>query len=461
MKKIFFLLGITAMAFCACDSNEEDDPTPSKHDRIATNKLIYDIMDTYYLWSDELPLYKKDDDRNPEAFFKSLLSSKDRWSYMSDNNEDLSSELEGTPYSMGYSPQFWLLNDGKNVFTVIEYVYPGSPADKAGLKRGDIILTINGQMATPDNYYKLYMEKEATIELGKLHEDNMIDVFGGPIKLSAEVVKADPSLYSKIIDINGTPVGYYVYTQYASGPDNCYYSSMDAIFDGFVAAGVKDLILDLRYNSGGGTDVAQHLSSSIAPASVVENKSVFTSYVYNDLLTKEYAKYNDESVFTVRYSNNNHNADIKNLYVLTTSNTASASELTIIGLMPYMNVTLIGESTYGKYTGMYMIDKTAGEGFADLNNWALMPIVLKFANADGFTDFENGISPDYEVKDNVIGAYPFGDENDPALATALSLIGNQPLTAKAAKADLPFTFIGRDKGATKNNSIIRMGRQIQ
>lgn len=449
MKKHLILFGLLTVLFASCEKNDE----PSKSKEYATvNKCIYDIMSDYYLWNRHMPRYQRGDDRNPADFFESLLYDReDHWSFISDDSESLNDELAGSPFSMGYSPQFWYYNDQKNVLIVIEYVYPGSPADRAGLKRGDIILDIDGEAMTPDNYYELYSKEQATYTLGVYDAVKNELNASSEISMRAEKVKADPSVYDTIFMVGNKPVGYYVFTAFTT--DAVYHASMDAVFDRFKAAGVKDLILDLRYNGGGDIETAGHLASAIAPTSVVENHEVLVSYVYNDVLTEYFESQGKEDDILYRFPSNSHNANIENLYVLVTEGTASASELVTIGLKPYMNVKLIGTNTYGKYTGMYVFDSSI-ETLEDLENWALLPVCMKYANSQGFTDFVDGLTPDYKVEDALINGYQLGDANDPMLATALDVIGGLPLTAKAARIK-PFKTLGRNRSIVGNNLIIK------
>lgn len=451
MRKILIPFLIIAIVFTSCKNDKEDDVPSSPKENLALYKVvdqtIYDIMSVYYLWNNNLPRYRRSEKRNPESYFESLLYTDDKWSFIFDDYEELDAELEGTPYSMGYSPQFHYYNGTSNVMILVEYVYPNSPAEAAGLKRGDIILEVNGKEMTPDNYYDLYSEESATYTLGIYNAaTNQFDD-GEKISITATEVEADPTVYDTIIDVAGKKVGYLVYTQYINSEK--YISHIDEIFDKYIVSGVKDLILDLRYNGGGDVTAAQHLASNIVPTTVVEGKKVFTSFVYNDILTDAYK--GDDENFSVKFENTGHNANMENLYVLGTQGTASASELTTIGLMPYMNVTLIGENTYGKCTGMFVFDKRE-QGCSGLNNWAIAPITMKYANADGYTDFVDGLTPDYKVKDDLLSAYQFGDLNDPMLATAVSLISGDanPLSAKAAHIK-PFQYIGRDKSVLNNN----------
>ncbi len=448
MRKTLLALGMVAILLGACKKDDKNGSNNSKVD-----KCMYEIMSTYYLWNDMLPRYKSGENRDPEEFFYSLLYKDDVWSFCSNNADALNGELSGSPYSMGYSPQFWLYNDSQNVLIIVEYVYHNSPAERAGLKRGDIILLINGKSLTPDNYYDLYSAEQATLTLGVFDAaTNVLDLTETTLTMSAELVTADPSYYSDVFDVNGRKVGYYVYTAFTGGTNNEYISTMDNVFDNFKSEGVKDLIIDLRYNGGGEQTAATHLASCIAPASVANENNLLIINKYNSIVDASLRNYYGSDYNKVYFESTQHNADIQNLYVLCTNGTASASELLAVGLMPYMNVTLIGENTYGKYTGMIEFDGSDKET-EDLENWAIMPIVCKYTNSVGYTDFVDGLTPDYEVEDDLLNSYEFGDPDDPMIATALNIIGGNALTAKAAHIR-PFKYLGRNKSIIGNNLII-------
>ncbi len=460
MKKTLILLGMAAALLVSCkDKNNDDNGAKAREqarqDSLNANKkvdnFLYDIMSDYYLWNNNMPRMKKDESRYPADFFESLLyRTKDRWSFCVEDGDSYMAEVEGSPYSMGYSPQFWPYNNYKNVLIVVEYVFPGSPAERAGLKRGDIILEIDGEPMNVDNYYDLYSKEQATYTLANYDPvKNELYLNGRKMTVTAEIIEADPSVYDTIFNVGGKPVGYFVYTSFIQNPS--YYTSIDAAFDRFKAAGVKDLILDLRYNGGGDVPTAGYLASAIAPASVI-GKEVLIRYEYNNFLTN-YFKKNDPSSLELKFPKNDHNADMQNLYVLGTRGTASASEIVTTGLMPYMNVTLVGDTTYGKCTAMFVF-YGGDEGLEDLGNWVFLPVTMKYANANGFTDFVDGLIPDYLVEDDLLAGYQFGDANDPMLATALDVIAGLPVTAKAAQV-MPFKVLDRDHSVFRNNAILK------
>ena len=144
--------------------------------------------------------------------------------------------------------------------------------------------------------------------------------------------------------------------------------------------------------------------------------------------------------------------------ILTGEGTASAAELTITGLKPYMNVTMVGDTTYGKYTASITLKpedfyKTPSD-YADFKNWGLQPIVLRYANSEGVTNFVNGFAPDYLVSDELLPAQPLGDITEPLLKKAIeNITGVQIVALKSALPKFGFKVFAR--GASKFDPIKR------
>lgn len=431
---LIFFVSVIIMSLSDSCKKDVVEPIIGQEDSIAAanvkiDKWIHETMATYYYWEASLPEYNSNISDDPKTYYKGLLNEEDHWSYITDNYVSLSSELNGTPYSMGYSPAFYLYNNSENVLIVVEFVYPGSPADLGGLKRGDIILTIDGVMMDTTNYYDLYSGSSYQVELAEINsQSGNLQLNGASITMVAAIVEADPSIYHDVIQIEDKKIGYLVFTGFTGGDGNKYLTTLDNIFDEFKANSVTDLIVDLRYNGGGAISVAGHLASAIAPVSSLLNSSVLVEMDYNQLLTDYYTTTEGQNSANLVYKfpANSHNLNMSTVYFLGTGGTASASELLISGLRPYMNSVLIGEPTYGKYTGMFVIPD-------DDDVYAIMPVVLKYKNAEGYTDFADGLTPDYEVEDDLIGAVPFGNLSDPMLAQAIEVItGNLAIAVKSS-----------------------------
>jgi carboxyl-terminal processing protease len=427
------ICGTLLLSLSSC--RKDDDSEDAKG--VEISQWIYDWMKEVYFWNSTLPSNVKIKEKtDPEAFFYELVYDvEDTWSFITDDWASLHAELSGTPLSMGYSPAFGLFTKTGQVFIIVEYVYPNSPASQAGLKRGDIILTINGENMDTTNYYDLYIQKSYTAGLG-YYADNNIYSSGETVTMTATTFDADPLLYDTIYAVADKKIGYMVYSEFVCGDNNKYFASLDQAFDNFKAGNITDLIVDLRYNPGGEIDASGHLASAIAPASVVSGSSTFVTFTYNDDLQSYFEKKEgpESENLVYKFPANGHNIDLNHVYFLTTSNTASACELLIVGLRPYMNVTIVGEPTYGKFTGMWVIYDTDKP---PKHNWAILPVVMKYANALGYTDFKEGLAPDVEVADNLLQAKPFGSADDPVLQEAVGQI-----TGTALKTTLSGTKPG-------------------
>lgn len=446
------IVGLSILAtIIILGSCKKEDPFPKPPGASTSGEIsewIYDNMNYLYFWEEFIPqglnpLSKSD----PKEFFYSLLyKSEDKWSFITDDYKSFSMQLEGTPIAMGYSPAFGLFNSAGQVIIVVEYVHKDTPASRAGLERGDIIFEINGTQLDTLNYRELYYQDSYTIGLAEYNDSTLIET-GETISLTAEIIRTNPVLHYEIIDTLGFKTGYLVYNEFISGSGNIFLREIDYAMKDFIDAGITNLIVDLRYNPGGEISTAGYLASSIAPAQYVVNRDILVNFVYNDLVRKDIVDYyKTEDVLSYRFPGSVYNLNINTAYFLTSNGSASASELVISGLEPYMEVYMIGEPTYGKYTGSWVIPDTAR------HNWAMLPIVLKYANAEGVTDFKDGLTPDYFVEDKLLYAVPFGDFSDPLFATAMSLITNNSslLTKKSSSYYPHHIFYSPDQHIRKN-----------
>ncbi len=428
---------LSVLIFAYSCGNDEPLPVPEppietdeiSADTLAINQWIDENMSLYYLWNNRMPDIDYTKENDPEAYFYKLLyTGEDKWSWITDDYQALNAEFSGSPVTMGYDPSFFLFSEGSGVFIVVNYVYPNSPAEDAGLKRGDIILSIDNTDLDTINYYDLYSGDAYSVQLGEV-SGNSIGRSGVSMDLTASVISNDPAIYHQIITEGDKKIGYLVYVEFVAGSTNQFLASLDNIFTEFNTAGITDLIVDLRFNPGGEITAASYLASAIAPVNVSANQEVLVNMKYNTDLQYYLEAHSSEyeSSLSYRFTNNVVNANMDRVYFLTTNGTASASELLISGLKPYMDVVHIGEATYGKYTGAWVMPD-------DDEKWAMVPIVMKYANIDGYTDFKNGLTPDYVMEYNPLVAVPFGDTSDPMLAQAINLITGGTTAIAATKS---------------------------
>jgi C-terminal processing protease CtpA/Prc len=240
------------------------------------------------------------------------------------------------------------------------------------------------------------------------------------------VMQEDPILLDTVYFLGGRNIGYLVYNRFTSSLS----ADLNNVFSRFKTNAVNELVLDLRYNPGGSVGTATLLASLIAPQQVSRNEDIFVKYIWNDFLDDYWReKEGDESSnLIIRFLDAAQNINLERLYVIVSGSSASASELVINGLKPYMDVTLIGDTTHGKYTASMTLHDEE-KSF----DWAIQPIVLKTANINNETDFKDGMFPDYPVEDGYFSQ--LGDVEEKRLAQAISLITGIPTGPAARKSD--------------------------
>lgn len=417
-RKLAYFLIACIFVISSC---QEDTPTPQgpviPQEILTVNKFIYENMSTYYLWNEQMPDidYRKQED--PEKYFDTLLYKPlDRWSFITDDYAALAASYQGVSESMGHSFELhYYSNSTSDIYGIIQFVYPNSPASEAGLQRGDFFTAIDGTDLNLSNYASLLDKKEYTLTIAKAQDGVVVPV--RQVKLTAREIKENPILLCDTIKLGGKTIGYMMYKNFY---DN-YNDSLKTAFDWLKSAKIDELVLDLRYNNGGAISSMQYLASLIAPSIQITRKDVILKTVYNSILTNAY---NSQGISTTtNFKDVGLNLNLKKMYVLTGRNTASASEALIVGLKPYMSITTIGDKTHGKYTGAYLINDENGK-----HNWAIQPIVFKYSNSEGFTDFGNGLTPDITGEDGLFT--PLGDPAEMLLALAIQEITGIPAPIK-------------------------------
>lgn len=427
------------------------------------SQFVYDGMSLYYYWSNNVKSKQPSlTDVNPENYFYKILHATDAqkgWSWITDDVTALLEGFSGESLSFGYELSFTMIED--NVYAIIKYVHPNTPAAKAGLQRLDWIGALNGQpITTVQKNGNLYISDQST---NLLYGNNAVTfstykLSGSQIVPDKEVTitpdksAKDPLLYDNIYTIGDKKIGYLVYTNFYDNFNHRLYE----VFHNFKQDGITDLVLDLRYNTGGAVSAAIYLASLFAPRAVVENKSPFVVMDYNELLNTSFDKWYkeakpadkykyDRKEYLGTYSSKDQNPldanlNLNRVYIIATGSSYSASELTLFCLEPYMDVIHIGGETGGKYTASWTIhgyDDEYGVPIYDetklkasekneLKDWAMQPIVAIYANKES----ENFSNPGYLVPDYKLNEgfgyidywTPLGDPDDVLLGQALYLI---------------------------------------
>lgn len=422
------------------------------------------MMSTFYLWSDEIkdsiknwkttddPVQKVKDIRYKDSGGKDI----DKWTQMLTSYSETISSMSGQTTSYGYDFLFYRIKENSDALcAVITLCYPDTPASDQGLKRGDIILKINGKDITTENYQDLYYSDFLG---GSECSLSMVD--GRSVKMTARAIYENPVLACNVIDCGAKKVGYLLYTSFTmeSCPDLI--DACKALKD----QGISELVLDLRYNSGGYVAAENLLASMLAPQEAVENAELYLVDRYNSLLSKEWG--DKETHFTTehsgkindveyKYSTSGCNLNLDRMYVLTTDRTASASESIIVGLLPYMPIEIIGDQTSGKYCAGIMqsakdwykenskvlkenkIDISEAWGYS--GDWGIYLMLSRYADKNGDTPcMPDGFIPGTEAVDTPEDGIQLGDPAEKLLNIALVKAGyTGPSTKEASRAGKP------------------------
>lgn len=449
MKKYFnfqlLLLLVVSLFILSCSNDDEGGPGFPDGSTESVNLWVQDSMRRYYYWADQMPA-KPDYHLPVKDFFKSLLASQDRFSFAVDTM-DPSSYPRSVRNMYGFDYAVIQLPDG-SVVTTIKLVMKSSPAFNSGLQRGMIITKINGKTITAANAEELTssIKDQTVIELtvgewknGSVENEKNIKVYYG--------YSLDQPLDSKIFEQNGKKTGYlYIY----DFPDGMT-PTLNQKFSQFKAAGIQELILDLRYNYGGSVSSAAALCALIP--SGITSSSPFIIYKGNKNggeVKRTFAEQIAYDPHALDFNSLRANAlGLNKVYILTSNSTASASEIVINNLKPYMQVVQVGDVTLGKdMAGFLVEDKRKPKKIS----WQLHPVIYKVFNANGEGAYTKGIDPQIIANEFAkLPLLPLGDSEETLISSALNNIslksaGKHALDERVKvlfQSDTPSAAIGK------------------
>lgn len=419
-----------------------EDPVYNNPDATA-NIWMYSVLKDMYLWNELVREAVPEYDQNYNTFLDDLLlplkgneldgGTTDGKRYIYSNvSREAASRTSGVYPSYGIG-RIMFLNKGDGTYLArVLYTNPGAPADKAGIRRGEYIGKVNGNTITTSNYLSYYysllypasgvtlnltMTDVATDAAGKV--TGITD--GRTVSVSTANIGNDPVLMSKVINTNGHKVGYFAYTAFERGKSNSsteYDQEMEQVFADFKAAGITDLVVDLRYNGGGYVTSCTKLCSMIAPTDKLTARMCY--FRYNNEREATITQADKDIPFIGSYASKNVN--MTTVYVLATENSASASEMVISALRGVdVNVIHIGTTTEGKNVGMEVQYRTIGDF-----EYTFAPITFQIYNDKGFSDYAEGFTPNYKLDEwDYIGSSSWGNlgsSDELLLGAALTLI---------------------------------------
>lgn len=456
MKKF---LGLLLIAFVLSCSDKDDDAFVYPKESTVQN-FMWQGLNQWYFWQADAPnlgdnRFANNDDyiaylesyTDPEEFFYQTCykhtkvvgssSAIDRFSFVEDDYETLVNSLSGVSKSNGL--EFGLArNEGStDLFGYVRYIIPNSNASTKDIARGDIFTRVNGVQLTDANYISLLFGNSDTYTLG------MADISGTVVTdndrevtlTKAEGLQENPILVAKTVEVHGTKIAYLMYNGFTSD----YNEQLNTVFGQFKTAGATELVLDLRYNPGGSVNSSRLLASMVYGTNTSE---LYVRQRWNDKIQSMLNKEQLEDYFANKTDSGSalNSLNLSKVYVLATGSSASASELVMNGLAPYVNVFHIGETTRGKNEfSVTMVDDEDNDyiyrsdrenKINPSNRWAMQPLMGRNENSDGFYDYTSGLAPDVVLAEDLADLGTLGDVNEPLFARAI-----QEITGVSAKKD--------------------------
>ena len=432
MKKVVLLF---SLLFILIGCEKDDLAVPAE---LEINDFVWKGMNQYYLWQSDVP--NLSDDRfanqsalndflsgysNPTLLFNSLRvdASIDHFSVIYSDYNVLEGVLSGNTLNNGLDFGLrYKQGSTTDIFGWVRYVLPNSSAAAQNLQRGLIFYGINGTQLTESNYQSLLSATTYTLNLADYDNGN-ITPNGQSVTLTRTQLAENP-VYSTEVFVQGNKkIGYLMYNGFFSSYEN----QLNAAFGALKSQNITHLVLDLRYNSGGSVATATRLASLITGQF---NGQVFAKQQWNAKLENYYMQNNPSSLFNY-FTNTTSSGSILNhlnlnkVYILTSRSTASASELVINGLKPYIDVIQIGETTTGKNVGSVTLYDSPNFSKATANpnhKYAMQPLVLKTVNSVGFGDYQSGLPATIQQSEDFGNLGVIGDASEPLLATAINQI---------------------------------------
>lgn len=437
MKRFLFLFPLFIMLLITIRCSKEEDNIPTD---IEIQNFIWKGLNAYYFWQQDIPdlsdqKFSSQDQLNsfledynqPEELFYNLLNNyptTDKYSWIVDDYVALEqlllqgiSGITGAEFGLAYET-----GSDTDLYGYIRYVIPESDAATKNIQRGDVFYAVDGTELNINNYRDLLFSASSyTLNLADYNGGNPTSN-GQSVSLTKTEVQENPVFITKTFDVMGKKIGYLMYNGFTSAFNN----ELNEAFASLRNEGVTDLVLDFRYNPGGSVRTATYLSSMVTGQFTGE---LFTKEKWNDKWQNYFDSSSPESLinnFVNQTSDGSaiNSLNLNDVVILTTGGSASASELVINGLNPYINVTTIGTKTEGKYVAsvtLYDSDNYRRIGANPNHTWAMQPIVLEEQNILGEND-KDGFDPTILFPEDRASLGILGEVTEPLLERAITFI---------------------------------------
>ena len=382
-----------ALVAAALVSSCGEDRSGEYYALITTQTWMYETMQQEYLYYQDMPEENKlDFFKKPSEFLSSVVSQKDKKSGSTFSHIDsvyVTSRAASQTPTFGFEGSMVRASNGSYGIRVL-YVQENSPAKEVGLERGSLIIAANNKKINSSDLFYITAPEEAYLfTLGKFNETGFDTL--QTVQMPAPRIVENENLYKwNIFEVNGKNVAYILYNEFGDNDTQ----NLSNMFSQLSGQTINDIVLDLRYNPGGYVNTAQLISTNLAPQEAMGN--VFLKMTHNDKINRT-----DILNFEPELLAGAASLNYENLYIITSGNTASASEIVINCLKPYMAGRLIqvGTATFGKNVAQQLY---TDEVQAPMLEFWLTNSLL--SNAEDNSDYyTNGLLPDYEISENLKG----------------------------------------------------------
>jgi carboxyl-terminal processing protease len=425
MQNLKGIKKLTVKQFCIClvfilafqsGCKKERDPAFDVGSNGYINKWVMDSMKVYYYWNTALPK-NPNYNQQPLVFFASIKNGADRFSQLL--NPDVPESYPRTLYS-DFGVDLVTINTAGSEQTILRLVVPGSDGFQAGLKRGDRVLAINEEVVNSTNVNTL---SEAGLKKGSI--TLQMEGKAEPYLING-YLKPNPVYTTQVWERNGKKIGYIFLNNF----DIKALPKLKEVFASFQSQQVTELILDMRYNTGGEVSVAAALAAMITRAT---EETIFLEYRGNANAGVQRHSFGNEisKLFTpVNYSQySGLRLNINRLFILTGKHTASAAELLANNLPPHITTIRIGEPTLGKDMAEFEIKDYRDPTL--VQNWVLWPLVFKVYNSAGKGDYSAGLPPDIAADElSRLPLKELGDPNETLTRLAIAQIAGIAVTSR-------------------------------
>ena len=344
---------------------------------------IKKTIDDYYLWNNDI----NEEDLKNSAIKGYVAGLGDEYTeYIpASKMKDYTENITGSFVGVG----IYMVADEESDRVLVYYPIPGSPAEKAGIKSGDLIISVDDVEYTAKDFDRIasFIKGKAGTKVKLIIEREGQRI---PYELIREKITTNP-ITAKMIEGN---IGYLKVPSFDEDTAKSFKEKVQELQN----QGAQKLIIDLRNNGGGIVDEAVDIADML----LEKGKTIISTV-------------NNKEKKTVTYSKNDPTITMP-VIVLVNENSASASEILACSLQDNERAKLVGTKTYGKGIIQTLLSLTDGSG-------------LKITTEQYYTPKETsihkeGIKPDEEVKlpDTVKSIYSIEESEDTQLKKAIEML---------------------------------------